>query len=1645
MATVERLNLPQRTGSAQGYFVMPKTWTSHLGSPARGSDVSLPEWMNYSLDTKMPLIPGIEKAMVLYTTNLGERLHARPDDHDFDLTDPCGHQMSTEYSLLHDPHLKPFYSSPRVKHRLVKNGFITEDGKVLCTLKEFNQYRQYLRKISLDHYRNERRRQLEDAVLARERAVLKKKEDKAQTESLQIIKSRRDKAKETRQKLAEQEEAARRRYMTMMRKDATKRNLLQMEKTLNQEKNRKEKEKEWENQRFKFQLKQDKDRRRRKKMMESWKVEEKERQRRLDERRRQEQREKEAKTMEHFVEHARLRALQREEMLRVEEEERLRRQENIRAREAAIQAQRQKQYETFLKRKQRQQERRERTQKTLLQMWRDKTKADQSGGKADGSGGGRTGLFSRFMGVTEGAEPAKGEAEKKGLDLGRLVDRAIDKAMEDFETPPSLPPGEQSEEPAHRSVEEIAASIKEPQETPVTKKTVKRKFGTKGKKRSIKFKVTKDSMARLKNEFHGAQMIDMDEMERQEEEKTRQADLLIRQLQTDFPGANVSLEDDDDDEEEEVLEEVELQQVLSRSETTLLHMRAAEIVRAVMETVSKVIIPRMLSEMDIIKQTAREFVPWVIGGVQQELRRSDSRVLSRVASDMVTSALEKLQTEMTEDVQDGGTHRASRAASQLVSSVIDGVRKEFSNEDMVQGRTKEVRTSTSDSSLLSQTARDIVAYVTDSVTKELTGQRADGMSAMSATKSCSDTSVISRTARQVVSSVENIAKTASKVEPALSESETVREMASQITSWVLERVRQEMADGSSEASAESFDDSCLERELLRTMRADSTPVDEPYSRPLSPEPSSDVEISRAGSKQSTVSKPKVSKSRKPSKSEITSRRVSMESVGVSARASPSKDAMPSTSSSSHKVRLLALTSRTSVKTSPVTSTTRPSPKTSRSKAMSTRKLSRTSRESVTSQSKKSKSDSVVKRSSNKITSTSLSSHAMSPTASKSFQQRSNESFRSSKKTSSPSVRRSSSKVSSTVDDKVTAASTADKSDAGSTDRPAEAAPPKDGTISPKKFVSATQASSEHKEPVQKTSLQLEHQSSRVSPKSPASEVIQPSTQTQMGKASGQTSSDSNSSGRRASISAPGIDVRRSSLKSLKETPVRGRSSGVVVRSGPSMSGSDVRGIQEKREELESTGSKQRVVKTAPSTPLPEDDAGESVMPSSHSEGSVKARTSVNKVSSTPSAWSAPPSKKTSSRSLTKTRDSQSDLTSPSGTNVSARKSTSKPTSQTGIATSQLGSSSRTPSFEKTPSKSSIKASSSKSTSKVTTTSRSSSSSLRKTKSGAPKGIATPASEAKSGTSVRSSRSGGSKASLVKNTKSFSNVKPSQSKSKDSIKDKAEIKVESNTSRQECEEIKQPGEMEGDLDEDLHLDDDEGRDFEGDTEEPSAKDMQLLGRETEMSDVSDAEDEEVLTETENVVIKKRKESLVGSGPEEEPTTMRGSRASMKSYRRHSIAGSCATMEVDRSECAPLAPTMQGRTVDLDDDLRENLSAISVKASYQDRMQDEITPRNSFRCLQRPELSNTQGLEREESLRSLITKRRMSMPSGATLASFRAENSSEDIVQVNTMFDVGEFSRGVRRYSEVPRKPEGTYRPEVDSSASLEKILETKEKP
>lgn len=67
---------------------------------------------------------------------------------DFDLTDPYGYVAFSQYEPLHDPHLRNHFNIPQTRRHLVRNGYL-HDGKVVCDLKEFNKYRQYLRKMFL--------------------------------------------------------------------------------------------------------------------------------------------------------------------------------------------------------------------------------------------------------------------------------------------------------------------------------------------------------------------------------------------------------------------------------------------------------------------------------------------------------------------------------------------------------------------------------------------------------------------------------------------------------------------------------------------------------------------------------------------------------------------------------------------------------------------------------------------------------------------------------------------------------------------------------------------------------------------------------------------------------------------------------------------------------------------------------------------------------------------------------------------------------------------------------------------------------------------------------------------------------------------------------------------------------------------------------------------------------------------------------------------------------------------------------------------------------------------------------------------------------------------------------------------------------
>lgn len=49
-----------------------------------------------------------------------------------------------DYNSLHDPYLKSYFYRHEKKTKLIKNGFITKDLGVICSLKEYNAYRNFL-------------------------------------------------------------------------------------------------------------------------------------------------------------------------------------------------------------------------------------------------------------------------------------------------------------------------------------------------------------------------------------------------------------------------------------------------------------------------------------------------------------------------------------------------------------------------------------------------------------------------------------------------------------------------------------------------------------------------------------------------------------------------------------------------------------------------------------------------------------------------------------------------------------------------------------------------------------------------------------------------------------------------------------------------------------------------------------------------------------------------------------------------------------------------------------------------------------------------------------------------------------------------------------------------------------------------------------------------------------------------------------------------------------------------------------------------------------------------------------------------------------------------------------------------------------
>ncbi|XP_069042382.1 fibrous sheath-interacting protein 2-like, partial [Lepisosteus oculatus] len=100
--------------------------------------------------TKLPLIPGSKPQFC--RTALSEKLHQPSPD--FTLTDPRGFLLDSKYNSLHDPHLRTYYHRKGMQESLQNRGLINEQKKVLCSLKEYNQYHNYLSNVKLQYDKN---------------------------------------------------------------------------------------------------------------------------------------------------------------------------------------------------------------------------------------------------------------------------------------------------------------------------------------------------------------------------------------------------------------------------------------------------------------------------------------------------------------------------------------------------------------------------------------------------------------------------------------------------------------------------------------------------------------------------------------------------------------------------------------------------------------------------------------------------------------------------------------------------------------------------------------------------------------------------------------------------------------------------------------------------------------------------------------------------------------------------------------------------------------------------------------------------------------------------------------------------------------------------------------------------------------------------------------------------------------------------------------------------------------------------------------------------------------------------------------------------------------------------------------------------
>lgn len=111
--------------------------------------LSLPSWHALPLEKKIPLVQSPKGLMYYSRGKLGESLLRRTVE--YGTRDPLNFERNFgPYCALHDPHTQEYLNRPIYKALLIHQGLINKEGEVICSLQEFNRFRDYLRSLYSD-------------------------------------------------------------------------------------------------------------------------------------------------------------------------------------------------------------------------------------------------------------------------------------------------------------------------------------------------------------------------------------------------------------------------------------------------------------------------------------------------------------------------------------------------------------------------------------------------------------------------------------------------------------------------------------------------------------------------------------------------------------------------------------------------------------------------------------------------------------------------------------------------------------------------------------------------------------------------------------------------------------------------------------------------------------------------------------------------------------------------------------------------------------------------------------------------------------------------------------------------------------------------------------------------------------------------------------------------------------------------------------------------------------------------------------------------------------------------------------------------------------------------------------------------------